>query len=178
VGRDERRRKLDRGPVTLLRGLFCCWRGPDITSERGYCVGGDGIEQRLDQELSFSDAARRSETIEGWNVFFGVVPFFWIIRRVFNGLQLAKEPSAVEAGVGEEPCNLSKNFSFLKGGSLVVLLSPRVFQFNRELGGGRFEEVLRAQNVKHTCNVALVLLSRNKCRRVTGPTSTYSARLR
>ena len=111
-------------------------------------------------------------------MFFGVIPLFWIIRRVFNGLQLAKEPSAVEAGVGEEPCNLSKDFSFLKGRSLVALFSPHMFQFNRELGGERFEETPHARNVKRTCNVALVLLSRNKCRRVTGPTSTYSARLR
>lgn len=111
-------------------------------------------------------------------MFFGAVSLFRIIRRVFNGLQLAKEPSTVEAGIGEESCNLSKYFSFLKGRSLVTPLSPYVFQFNRELGGERFEEALYAQNGKRTCNVALVLLSRNKCRRVTGPTSTYSARLR
>ena len=84
----------------------------------------------------------------------------------------------MEAGVGEEPCDLSKNFSFLKGRSLVAPLSPHVFQFNRELRGEQFEEAPHAQNRKRTCNVALVLLSRNRCRRVTGPTSTYSARLR
>jgi len=84
----------------------------------------------------------------------------------------------VEDGVCEEPCDLSKDFSFLKGRRLVALLSPHMFQFNRELRGKRCEKAPHAQNWKRTCNVALVLLSRNKCRRVTGPTSTYSARLR
>jgi len=145
VGRDERRCKFYRGLVTLCRGLFHCWGGPDITSERGYCLGGDGVEQRLNQELGFSDATGRSETIEGWSVLVGVVPLFRIVRRVLNGLQLAKEPSTVEDGVGKEPCDLGKNFSFLKGGSLVAPLSSHVFQFNRELGEERFEEAPHAQ---------------------------------
>ena len=109
---------------------------------------------------------------------FGVVLLFRVIRRVFYQLQLAKESGAVETRIGEEPCNLSKDFSFLKGRSLVTSLSSYMFQFYRELEGEWSEEVPRAQNRKHTCNVAFVLLSRNKCRRVTGPTSTYSARLR
>jgi hypothetical protein len=66
---------------------------------------------------------------------FDVVLHFWIVRRVFYELQLAKEPSTVEAGVGEKPCNLSKDFSFLKGRSLVRPLSPHMFQCNRELEG-------------------------------------------
>ena len=109
---------------------------------------------------------------------FDVVLLSWIVCRVFYELQLAKEPSAVEAGVGKEPSNLSKDFSFLKGGSLIISLSSHMFQFNRKLEGGQSEEVPRAKSGKHTCNVAFVLLSRNKCRRVTGPASTYSARLR
>lgn len=64
-----------------------------------------------------------------------VVLLFWIVRRVFYRLQLAEEPGAVEARIGEEPCNLSKDFSFLKGRGPVTSLSPYVFQFNRELGG-------------------------------------------
>ena len=72
---------------------------------------------------------------------FGVVLLFWIIRRVFYELQLAKEPGTVETGVGEESCNLSKDFSFLKGRSLVVSLSSHMFQFDSELGGELVEEV-------------------------------------
>jgi len=65
---------------------------------------------------------------------FGVVLLFRIVRRVFYQLQLAEEAGAVEARIGEEPCNLGKDFSFLKGRSLVTFLSSYMFQFNRELG--------------------------------------------
>ena len=153
MGRDERRCKFDRGTATLYRGLLRCWGGPDIASKGGYCLGRDGIEQRLDQELSFSDATRRGETVERQDAFFSVVPLFQIIRWIFNGLQLAKEPSTVEAGVGEEPCDLSKNFSFLKGRSLVAPLSPHVFQFNRELG----ENDLRKPHAPKTGNAPATL---------------------
>ena len=84
----------------------------------------------------------------------------------------------METRVGQESCDLSKNFAFLEGGSLVTFLSPHMFHFNSELGGEWFERVSHTQIWKRTCNVAFVLLSRNKCRRVTGPTSTYSARFR
>lgn len=112
-------------------------------------------------------------------MFPGFVFPFWILRRVFYELQLTKEPSAVEARVGEESCNLSKDFPLLEGRSLVTSLPSDVFQLDRELRGEWSERDHHAQNGKRTCNVAFVLLSRNKCRRVTEPTSTstYSARL-
>ena len=131
--RDERRRKLNRSPVVLNGALFRRRGGFDITSERGYRLRWDGVEQRLNQELSFSDATGRGEAIEGCGVPFDVVLLFWIVHRVFYELQLAKEPSAVETGVGKEPCDLSKNFSFLEGRSLVTSLSPHMLQRNREL---------------------------------------------
>lgn len=83
----------------------------------------------------------------------------------------------MEAGVGEESRHLGKNFSLLKRRSLVTFLSSHMFQIDRELGEW-FEEVPHAEDGELTCNVAFVLLSRNRCRRVIGPTSTYSARLR
>lgn len=142
--RDEGWRKLDRRPIALSRVLFRCREWFDVTSERGYRLGRDRVEQRLDQELGFSDAARRSEAIEQRSALSGVVLLFWIVRRVFYGLQLAKEPGAVEAGVGKEPRDLSKNLAFLKRRGLVTPLSSHVFQFNRELGGKTSEYIPRA----------------------------------
>jgi len=63
--RDEGRCKLDRSPITLDRALFRRWGWFDITSEGGYRLGRNGVKQRLDQELSFSDATGRGEAVEG-----------------------------------------------------------------------------------------------------------------
>jgi hypothetical protein len=110
----------------------------------------------------------------------GVVLLFRVVIRIFYKFQLAKESSTMEAGVCKESRDLSEDFPFLKGRSLVIFLSSYVFQFDRELGREWFKEVpvQYTQNGKLTCNVAFVLLSRNRWRRVTGPPSTYSARLR
>jgi hypothetical protein len=42
--RDERRGELDRSPIALDRALFRRRRWFDITSERGYRLGRDGIK--------------------------------------------------------------------------------------------------------------------------------------
>ena len=47
----------------------------------------------------------------------------------------------MEAGVGKEPRDLSENLAFLKRRGLVTSLSSHVFQFDRELGGEKSEEV-------------------------------------
>jgi len=147
VHRDERRRELNRSPIALYRVLFR--GGFDVTSERGYRLRGNGVEQGLNQELSFSDATGRGEAIEGWDVLFGVVLFFWIVRRVFYKFQITKEPSAVETGVSEEPCHLSKDFSFLKKRSIVTCFSPHMFQFNRELEGNGLKEIHTSRTQKY-----------------------------
>jgi len=54
----------------------------------------------------------------------------------------------METGVGEEPCHLSKDFSFLKRRSLVTRFSPHMFQFNRELEGNGLKGIRASRTQK------------------------------
>ena len=96
---DEGWCKVDRSPIALDRLLFCDWESC-IPGERSGHLRRDGVEQRLNQELSFPYATRRGEAIKRRKVLFGVVSLLWVIIRVFYEFQLAKEPSTVETGVG------------------------------------------------------------------------------
>ena len=138
------------------------------------------VEERLDEVLRRAQAERRGEAVRL------DVPRAVRVReralrlglvRADVEVELAREARVEEAVVGQDARDGREDLALAQWRSLVVLLAPDVLQLDCELRSASIA-IYTLNRRERTLSVAFVLLCRSKYRRVTGPASAYSARLR